>query len=278
MCDCLEHNRQVIKFFWTSEQFFSQFYIKCLAWAPLPISVEISLFLWAWFQQELADFCLYFRLWLCSQIGPATFRCSTHLELFKQPHVCVPVSLFDFASLPDYQIIRLLFYLSGAPGSWLTLGLVPYVGLWESYWFGVLSAHLVVCLLASLTAQFCPAVCVFLAESLYQGSSNSLMISLAVFVDLVVPFVTVTAWMTSHSWVVSSSFLTVGRNPSVRLSSMSVCLMVFFGRQLVTVFAYLPRGWFLKGNLLIIIVSVLIILPLALMRHLGKRLPVLVIG
>uniref|UniRef100_A0ABI7W7D1 Solute carrier family 38 member 5 n=1 Tax=Felis catus TaxID=9685 RepID=A0ABI7W7D1_FELCA len=29
------------------------------------------------------------------------------------------------------------------------------------------------------------------------------------------------------------------------------------------------RGWFLKGNLLIIIVSVLIILPLALMRHLG---------
>lgn len=54
--------------------------------------------------------------------------------------------------------------------------------------------------------------------------------------------------------------------------------MVFFGRQLVTVFAYLPRGWFLKGNLLIIIVSVLIILPLALMRHLGKRLPVLVIG
>ncbi|XP_040091502.1 sodium-coupled neutral amino acid transporter 5-like, partial [Oryx dammah] len=37
-----------------------------------------------------------------------------------------------------------------------------------------------------------------------------------------------------------------------------------------------PEGdWFLKGNLLIIIVSVLIILPLALMRHLGKRLPAL---
>ena len=58
---------------------------------------------------------------------------------------------------------------------------------------------------------------------------------------------------------------------------MSVCLTVFFGRQLVTVFACLLRDWFLKGNLLIIIVSVLIILPLALMRHLGKRLPALVI-
>lgn len=59
---------------------------------------------------------------------------------------------------------------------------------------------------------------------------------------------------------------------------MSVCLTVFFGRQLVTVLACLPRGWFLKGNLLIIIVSVFIILPLALMRHLGKRLPVLAVG
>lgn len=59
---------------------------------------------------------------------------------------------------------------------------------------------------------------------------------------------------------------------------MSICLTVFFVRQLVTMVTSLPRGWFLKGNLLIIIVSVLIILPLVLMRHLGKRLPVLVIG
>lgn len=33
----------------------------------------------------------------------------------------------------------------------------------------------------------------------------------------------------------------------------------------------LPRDWFLKGNLLIIMVSFLIILPLALMKHLGKE-------
>ena len=59
---------------------------------------------------------------------------------------------------------------------------------------------------------------------------------------------------------------------------MNVCLTVFFDRQLVTMFTCLLRDWFLKGNLLIIIVSVLIILPLALMRHLGKRLPALVIG
>lgn len=65
---------------------------------------------------------------------------------------------------------------------------------------------------------------------------------------------------------------------SVRLSSGSVCLSTFFDRQLVTVVVCLPRGWFLKGNLLIVIVSVVIILPLALMRPLGKRLPALVIG
>lgn len=58
---------------------------------------------------------------------------------------------------------------------------------------------------------------------------------------------------------------------------MSVSLIVFFVRQLNTMFTCLPRDWFFKGNV-IIIVSVLIILPLALMRHLGKRLPALIFG
>ncbi|XP_030664567.1 sodium-coupled neutral amino acid transporter 5 [Nomascus leucogenys] len=62
---------------------------------------------------------------------------------------------------------------------------------------------------------------------------------------------------------------TQGRKLPVQLSSVSVCLTVSFGWQLGTVSSCLSRDWFLKGNLLIIIVSVLIILPLALMKHLG---------
>lgn len=100
--------------------------------------------------------------------------------------------------------------------------------------------------------------------------ADSLIICLAVSVIPVVPFVPVTTW---RGQLISPDCV----QKPVWLSSMSVCLTVFFGRQLVTVFACLLRDWFLKGNLLIIIVSVLIILPLALMRHLGKRLPALVI-
>lgn len=129
-----------------------------------------------------------------------------------------------------------------------------------------------------LMPQFCPAVCVFPAVSLWLCVTDSLIICLAVSINHFVPFISATTWMTSHSWGVSPSLLTACRNLSVQLSSMSICLTVFFGRQLLTMFTCLLRDWFLKGNLLIIIVSVLIILPLALMRHLGKRLPELVIG
>jgi hypothetical protein len=59
---------------------------------------------------------------------------------------------------------------------------------------------------------------------------------------------------------------------------MSVWLTVFRGWWLVIVSSCLLRVWYLKGNLLLIIVSVLIILPLALMKHLGKRLLGLIMG
>lgn len=40
----------------------------------------------------------------------------------------------------------------------------------------------------------------------------------------------------------------------------------------------LPRYWYLKGNFLVIIVSVVIILPLTLMRQLGKKFPGVLMG
>lgn len=73
-----------------------------LAWAPpsdlcTDPALSLSLVPTEW---PAGWFCLYFHLWLCGQIGPATFRCSTNLELFKQPHMCVSFCLILHCCLP----------------------------------------------------------------------------------------------------------------------------------------------------------------------------------
>lgn len=71
-------------------------------------------------------------------------------------------------------------------------------------WFWVVFACLVICLVVSLMAQF-SAVHVFSAVYLWQCLTGSQIISMAISVNLIVPFITVTTWITSHSWGVSSS-------------------------------------------------------------------------
>lgn len=127
--ECLEHGRHSILIFWNKWPVCSADSVltDCLTWVLqyLCRSHPLSLVLTVWPDGWV---CHYFSLWLCGQIGPATFRCSTNLELFKQPHMCVSDFLSDSASLPVFQIIRLLFYLSDTPESWLTLYMAPCVG------------------------------------------------------------------------------------------------------------------------------------------------------
>lgn len=197
----------------------------------------------------------------CSNSHPCAF-----LTFCLTPHHCLPAS----------QIIRLLFYPSdtrimahSVPGTlywiiwvWLTWGIVFPLGCMS------------ICESDSTVLSSCACVLKYILLKVSDWLSDN---QSGYFCNSCCA-ITVTTWMISHSWTVGSSLLILGRTLSVWLSSVSVCLVVFFGRQLVTMFACLPRNWFLTSNFLLLLIRVLIILPLALMRHFGKKLPELVIG